>query len=225
MKVKCSEIKVGKRMRKDLGDIDGLASDIKEVGLLQPIGITKDHELVFGGRRLEACKSLNYEEIEAVVIDSDKILECEAFENVSRKNFIMSERVEIRKVFKEKDIAERGKIIAKGIKVPKRGTKKLRDKLAKLSGVSHATADKENFIVAYGDQELIDSVDKNELSVNKVYNLIKKIKKESKAPSENIDNVIDTLPVDVVVDTPTEPVQVDEEDNLIKEALHMYMNY
>jgi ParB-like chromosome segregation protein Spo0J len=36
---KVADIKVGQRFRKDLGDIDALAEDIAELGLLQPIGI------------------------------------------------------------------------------------------------------------------------------------------------------------------------------------------
>lgn len=119
MKVKCNKIKIGERVRKDLGDIDSLADNIKELGLLQPIGITKDNELVFGGRRLAACKSLNYEEIEVVVIDSDDLLECETTENVNRKGFNMSERIAIRKVYKEKEIEKRAEMMKKGIKIKK----------------------------------------------------------------------------------------------------------
>ena len=189
MKVKCSEIKIGDRVRKNLGSIEELSDSIEKVGLLQPIGVTKDYELVFGERRLAACKSLNYEEIEIVMVDSEELLECETTENVNRKNFVMSERVAIREIYKEKFIEEKGKLMAKGIKIkktgPESGPKFLQHKLAKLSGVSRDTANKENVIMKHGDQELIDKVDKNELSVNKAYNLVQKIEEKSKVYLNN----------------------------------------
>lgn len=182
MKVKCNKIKIGERVRKDLGAINELADSIKKIGLLQPIGVTKGNELVFGERRLAACKSLDYEQIEVVVIDSDELLECETTENVDRKNFVMSERVAIRKLFKEKNITEKGELMAKGIKIKKKLTESVnfrKDRLAKLSGVGRDTARKEDIIVAFKDQTIIDKVDNNELSVNKAYNLVKQIEKES----------------------------------------------
>jgi ParB family chromosome partitioning protein len=52
--MKIQDIKVGNRFRKDLGDIDGLAETIQDVGLLQQIGVTEDNnELVYGARRLQ----------------------------------------------------------------------------------------------------------------------------------------------------------------------------
>lgn len=55
------------RIRKDMGDIDGLAASILEhsadlvetKGLLHPVVINKDNVLIAGGRRLEAFKTLS----------------------------------------------------------------------------------------------------------------------------------------------------------------------
>src|SRR6516225_7565316 len=43
-------IRVGERHRKDMGDLDALASSVAQEGLLQPIGVTEDNTLVFGER-------------------------------------------------------------------------------------------------------------------------------------------------------------------------------
>ncbi|HWV50625.1 MAG TPA: ParB N-terminal domain-containing protein [Microbacterium sp.] len=51
---------VGRRHRKDYGDIDDLVRSIGHVGLLQPITITPDGVLVCGARRLEAIKRLGW---------------------------------------------------------------------------------------------------------------------------------------------------------------------
>lgn len=58
-----ADIKIGDRYRKDVGDIEALAASIKKQGLLQPIGINENNELVFGERRLRAFQSLGWTRI------------------------------------------------------------------------------------------------------------------------------------------------------------------
>lgn len=82
------EILVGERDRQDLGNVDELAASIAEVGLLHPVVITVDGELVAGDRRLAACKSLDWEMVPVTVVDLDSaeaILKAEADENTCRK--------------------------------------------------------------------------------------------------------------------------------------------
>ena len=43
-----SAIQVGKRHRKDLGDIRALARSIQEIGLLHPVVIRPDRKLIAG---------------------------------------------------------------------------------------------------------------------------------------------------------------------------------
>jgi ParB family chromosome partitioning protein len=64
--MKIEEIKIGKRMRKDFGNIDDLASSLSRLGQLQPIIITDDGELVAGERRLRAAMSLGWDEVEVI---------------------------------------------------------------------------------------------------------------------------------------------------------------
>ena len=44
-------IRVGRRTRRDMGDIDGLAVSMDELGLLQPIVIKPGGRLIAGERR------------------------------------------------------------------------------------------------------------------------------------------------------------------------------
>jgi ParB-like chromosome segregation protein Spo0J len=60
-------ITVGKRIRSDLGDIEGLAKSIAEIGLLHPIVITPDGRLIVGVRRLLAAKMLGWKEIPVTI--------------------------------------------------------------------------------------------------------------------------------------------------------------
>ncbi|MFD6094092.1 ParB N-terminal domain-containing protein [Oerskovia sp. NPDC060338] len=56
-------IKVGRRHRTELGDIDELAASIERDGLLQPITITPDGVLVCGARRLAAIKRIGEKKV------------------------------------------------------------------------------------------------------------------------------------------------------------------
>lgn len=91
-----ASIKVGNRYRQELGDIPALAQSIQELGLLQPIGVDKEHRLIFGERRLRAHQHLGLETIKARIIEVDTLL-AEQAENEIRKDFTASERVAIAK--------------------------------------------------------------------------------------------------------------------------------
>ena len=58
LEVPVAEIVIAERHRQDMGDLQRLADSMREVGLLQPIGITGDHRLVFGERRVKAAQCL-----------------------------------------------------------------------------------------------------------------------------------------------------------------------
>lgn len=60
-------IKVGKRHRRDLGDIDLLAASMANIGLLHPIVVTPDGLLICGERRLRAAKLLGWTTIPVTV--------------------------------------------------------------------------------------------------------------------------------------------------------------
>ena len=92
-----SSIKVGERHRREQGDIDGLASSIKSIGLLHPIVIKPNGKLIAGHRRLAACRQLGWWDIPVTVIDIDAIVHGEFAENTFRKDFTLSEAVAIKR--------------------------------------------------------------------------------------------------------------------------------
>jgi len=83
------------RFRKDFGDIPALAESIRELGLLQPIGIDSAYRLVFGERRLRAFMHLGRDTIPARFVNLDSLMKGELAENEFRKEFTPSERVAI----------------------------------------------------------------------------------------------------------------------------------
>ena len=94
MLVPIEDIKVKKRIRKEMGDITALAESLKRFGQISPIVITKKNVLIAGGRRLEAARSLGWRNINAVVAEiPDELtkLEYEVEENIQRQEFNQEE--------------------------------------------------------------------------------------------------------------------------------------
>jgi ParB family chromosome partitioning protein len=91
MLIPIENVKVQKRIREDMGDIEALAESLKRLGQISPIVITKNYELVAGGRRLEAARYLGWSTIDAVMADiPDELtkLEYEIEENLQRRDFL-----------------------------------------------------------------------------------------------------------------------------------------
>lgn len=95
MIVKIADIKVKKRVRKNLGDLEDLKNSLRNYGLLNPITLTQDYVLIAGERRLEAAKAIGWESINAVIlnreVDDVSKLEMELEENNQRKEFTEEE--------------------------------------------------------------------------------------------------------------------------------------
>ena len=90
-----NEIVVGERRREDLGDVTSLAKSIQKYGLLQPVVIDASMNLVAGERRLTACRSLGWDDIDArqigdLTIEELRLLELE--ENIRRKDLTEYEK-------------------------------------------------------------------------------------------------------------------------------------
>ena len=71
MELPVSEITVGERFRKELGDIEALADSICELGLLHPVVVDRRNRLIAGGRRLAAAKLLGWERIPARIVEME----------------------------------------------------------------------------------------------------------------------------------------------------------
>src|SRR5688572_12896863 len=104
--MRIDDIDVGARHRIDLGDVDGLAASIREVGLLHPIVVTPDGRLIAGARRLEACRRLGMEEVAVTVVSLENTLRGEWAENADRKDFTPSEAVAIGRALEEVERAK-----------------------------------------------------------------------------------------------------------------------
>ncbi len=94
MKIDINDVKIGKRVRKEIGDLTELKSSLQKYGLINPIVVTPDNNLVSGYRRICAARELGWINIEARIMDPDSslnFLELEMHENIVRKDFTIDE--------------------------------------------------------------------------------------------------------------------------------------
>ncbi len=126
-------ITVEDRQRLELGDIDNLASSLREYGLIQPIVVNQAGRLIAGGRRLAAAKSLAWKTIPVVyreTMSEDELTCLELEENLKRK--AMTWKEEVASVYKIHKL--------KAAKAAQDGETWTQDQTGRMLGVSRASA-------------------------------------------------------------------------------------
>ena len=97
MKIRIENIKISARIRQENPEVSRLKESIQEIGLINPIVVNEDNELLSGFRRLKACRELSWEEIEAIVFstgtDEIKKLDIEYHENLGRMDLTSDDRI------------------------------------------------------------------------------------------------------------------------------------
>ena len=97
MLVQIKDIKIKKRVRKDLGNLEDLKDSMKIYGLMNPITLNSKYELIAGERRLQSAIQLGWTSINANIVDNlteVEQLEMEIEENNQRKEFTDAELME-----------------------------------------------------------------------------------------------------------------------------------
>jgi 16S rRNA G966 N2-methylase RsmD len=91
-------INVGERFRVDYGDIDALKRSIETFGLLEPVILDRENNLLAGGRRHRAHIELDRKRIPAIYIDEVddvRAREIELEENIQRKDLTWQEAADL----------------------------------------------------------------------------------------------------------------------------------
>lgn len=189
MLVEIEKIKVSNRIRKDFGNLDELAEDIRENGLINPPVVTPDLQLIAGERRLRACQKLGWKQIEVRIMtvrDAEHQLKLEINENENRKDFTFTEKMEWARRLEriEKAKAEARMKAGKDLN-PSQNSDRGRsdDIVAKKSGFgSRDTYRKAKIIAEHGDEELISRLDAGEISIHKAYTeVMERLRQEEEA--------------------------------------------
>jgi N6-adenosine-specific RNA methylase IME4 len=152
--MRITDIKIGKRHRKNMGDIRTLAASIKEMGLLHPIVVTPDRKLIAGARRLAACESLGWKNVPVTIVNLDQIVRGEIAENTIRKDFLPSEIDAIRRSIEPIEKAAALKRMSDGGKGRKISLpSQTRDSIGAFAGTSGRTLDKIAAVVGAAKRE------------------------------------------------------------------------
>ncbi|HDD6659039.1 TPA: ParB N-terminal domain-containing protein [Staphylococcus aureus] len=193
MLIDINKVTVGKRIRKDYGDITSLADDIEDRGLINPPVVTPDYELIAGERRLKAMKKLDYRQIEVRVMsveDYEHQLKIEISENEERKAFTYSERMDYAKQLerieakKAKD-RKTSKLKQNKDTVTDQGPERkgeTRDIVGKASGFgSGRTYARAKYIYENADEETIKEVDEGKKSIRKAHDELRAKEEQNEA--------------------------------------------
>lgn len=186
MEVNIDEIIVQDRIRQNNGWLDSLERSIQQVGVIQPIGITSDKHLIFGGRRLQACKNIGLKTIPVRVFniaadDPITALRMEREENEHRMDLTPSEKVEVAKRIEEAAAGRVGRPKKEEEKIPptlgELKTPKERESAtiaAQSVDMKPETYRKAKAVVDSGDENLIRQMDTGEKSIHAAYKSIPK---------------------------------------------------
>ncbi len=120
-----ADIKIGERVRRDMGDLQHLAASMREHGLLHPVVVTPDGVLVAGHRRIEAARLLGWTEVATTVTGVADMLAAERDENAERKDFTPSEAVAIGRLIEDQ---HREKIAAQKSAMARQNVAKRKDR-------------------------------------------------------------------------------------------------
>lgn len=172
--MRIADIIIGDRARVSAGWLDDLERSIERHGVLHPIGVTQDNVLIFGFRRLMACKNLGMTEIPATVInigpnDPAMALRLEQAENNIRRDFTPSEKVEIARKIEEAMGNRQGQRTDLDNVLPKSDKGKSADIAAAAVGMSGEQYRRAKIVVDQGDPETVEKMDSGELSVRAAY--------------------------------------------------------
>jgi N6-adenosine-specific RNA methylase IME4/ParB-like chromosome segregation protein Spo0J len=222
--MRIAHIRIGTRVRRDHGDIESLAANIADIGMLQPVVVTPNGVLIAGQRRLEAAKRLGWTDIPARVVDIAAVVRGEFSENTFRKDFTLSEAVAIKRALEPLERAaakERQREHGKGT-VENFSTVKGRalDKVAAVAGKHRTTIAKAEAIVVAADAEpekygkLREAMDKTG-RVNGPYKRLRVAKQAEKIRAEP-PPLPRNGPYRVIVVDPPWPYEIASEESTIR---------
>ena len=203
MKIAIERIKVAERIRKAVGNIEELAANIREHGLIAPIAVmeldgeqavcSQSYQLLAGLRRLRAMQLNGEVEIDAKVFpasDAEAVLKIEYSENEQREGFTYSERMDYARLIEEIETAkarERMSLggkggIAQGTDLgPYLEKRERRDIIGEKIGMSGKQYDRAKYIADNAPPEIIEQLDRRERTIRGTYDELRAKEKSAAA--------------------------------------------
>ena len=196
MKIKVSELSHHPQNEEIylLSDVDDLVQSINEVGLLQPLVINQHNQVVSGNRRFSAIQKLSWSEVEVeqVEISDEEVGKYLVHYNKFRvKKFreLLNEYEILKKFYTGK--AGRP---SKESSYTKHNIGNLRDSAASELNVSSSQIQR-LLVIQKEDDELIDAIDKEILTVRQAYFQVTRLKKERESRSNKAEKQVENSSV------------------------------
>ncbi|MEA3272774.1 MAG: ParB/RepB/Spo0J family partition protein [Patescibacteria group bacterium] len=192
MKKRIKDIVIKARYRKTHKNIERLAESIQTVGLLQPIVVDMENQLICGARRIKAYEFLGRDEIPTRQIDIKNLLLGEYAENIMRENFTLDEKVAIGEAV-EKEMGNRqgqrtDTTLVEILPQVEKG-EKTRQVAAERAGFGNETTYRQaKVIAAKASPEVLDKIDSGKSTINREYKAIVKAKEKK----EQVEAVVST---------------------------------
>jgi len=159
-----------------LSDIEDLMESISEVGLLQPLIINKKYQVLSGNRRFESIKRLGWKEVEVEFSTSDKEEELLLIHHNKQRVKSYSELLnEYHTIKSHYEVGQGRRTDLTSVQMNKGSNG--RDEVSQKLGISSSRLGKLLFIEKI-DSELIELLDKGDISLNQGYLQSKRIQKE-----------------------------------------------
>lgn len=155
----------------ELSSIDELSKSIKEMGLLEPLVIDKKNQVISGNRRLEAIRKLGLKKVEVKRVD---VSNEEVGLHLVHYNKYRTKTV--RELLNESDVLDKHLEVQMNNQ-RRKGNK--RDLISKELGIASSRLGKLRLIQKQ-DDELIDLIDQDILTVGQAYLQVQRIQKEEK---------------------------------------------
>ena len=196
MKIRVSEISHHPQNEEiySLSAIDDLVKSINEVGLLQSLVINQHNQVISGNRRFTAIKKLDWTEVEVEQIDIDDedvgkyLVHYNKF-RVKKFREVLNEFEVLRQFYKR----QLGRPANKEVS-PKLPLQTYREFASAELDISESTIAR-LLVIQKEDDDLIDAIDKEILTVRQAYFQVTRLKKERESRSNKAKNQVENTSV------------------------------
>lgn len=173
----------------DLSNIDDLVVSIGEVGLLTPVVVNQQYQLISGHRRIEAVRRLGWDEVDVEVIETASEDEEKSLLVHFNKQRVKTSREIINEAETLRPLYAVGQGKRSDLTSVRPNKSSGRDALADAVGVSSSQLGKLLFIQKE-NSDFITAIDEGKLTVNQAYTHLSRLKNErdAKTPSPKRKN-------------------------------------
>jgi transcriptional regulator with XRE-family HTH domain len=166
-------------------DLTDLKTSLSSFGQMEPLAITTDNRIISGHRRMAAMQELEWTDCDVRIVEPDNEIVALIEHNRHRQKTSSDIINEARYLEKElRDIVGRGRNASKGRKDKNQGHRiKMVNELAQRLGVGTSRL-KQLLSISNYEPELIERIDKGDLSVSAAYQIVQTNHIQKKTTSE-----------------------------------------